>query len=147
MSDLRTLVILHDDHHTLAVRRLSMKVCQLFLGQAQLKAASVDSLQRAVPDISDDDIAAMQDCPFRGFDSEILKEPNVYRTYEAITHYGEAIKMLINEVTTARLLVLAFVFLPGASLKQIPPCYHIPGMRRRDHERYRLLPRRWHHGG
>ena len=85
-----------------------MKVCQLFLGQAQLKAASVDSLQRAVPDISDDDIAAMQDCPFRGFDSEILKEPNVYRTYEAITHYGEAIKMLINEVTTARLFSFSF---------------------------------------
>lgn len=39
----------------------------------------------------------MQLPPMRGFDSEILKEPNVYRTYEAITHYGEAIKMLINE--------------------------------------------------
>ena len=33
----------------------------------------------------------------RAFDDEILKEPNVYRTYEAITHYGEAIKSLINE--------------------------------------------------
>ena len=43
------------------------------------------------------DIEAMQRCPMRGFDSEILKEPNVYRTYEAITHYGEAIKCLINE--------------------------------------------------
>ena len=50
-----------------------------------------------MPDITDDDIAVMQLCPFRGFDSEILKEPNVYRTYEAITHYGQAIKMLINE--------------------------------------------------
>ena len=39
----------------------------------------------------------MQLPPMRSFDSEILKEPNVYRTYEAITHYGEAIKMLINE--------------------------------------------------
>ena len=73
-------------------------VCQLFLGQAQLKAgATADALQKAVPGISDEDIAAMQECPFRGFDSEILKEPNVYRTYEALTHYGEAIKMLINE--------------------------------------------------
>ena len=40
---------------------------------------------------------AMQGAPMRGFNDEILKEPNVYRTYEAITHYGEAIKMLINE--------------------------------------------------
>ena len=33
----------------------------------------------------------------RSFNEEILKEPNVYRTYEAITHYGLAIKELINE--------------------------------------------------
>ena len=26
-----------------------------------------------------------------------MQEPNVYRTYEAVTHYGEAIKLLINE--------------------------------------------------
>ena len=39
----------------------------------------------------------MQGAPMRGFNDEILKEPNVYRTYEAITHYGLAIKELINE--------------------------------------------------
>ena len=33
----------------------------------------------------------------RSFDMDILKEPNVYRTYEAITHNGEAIKAIINE--------------------------------------------------
>ena len=33
----------------------------------------------------------MQAPPMRGFDEEILKEPNVYRTYEALTHYGQAI--------------------------------------------------------
>mmetsp|Transcript_35976 Transcript_35976/g.88526 ORF Transcript_35976/g.88526 Transcript_35976/m.88526 type:complete len:228 (+) Transcript_35976:22-705(+) len=70
---------------------------QLFLGQAQLKPARADALKKAVPGISDADLKAMQRAPMRGFDSEILKEPNVYRTYEAITHYGEAIKMLINE--------------------------------------------------
>ena len=31
------------------------------------------------------------------FDSEILKEPNVYRTYEVITHYDEAMKLIIHE--------------------------------------------------
>jgi cyanate lyase len=71
--------------------------CQLFLGQAQLKPDTAEKLKDIVPQISDQDLAAMQLPPMRGFDAEILKEPNVYRTYEAITHYGEAIKMLINE--------------------------------------------------
>ena len=71
--------------------------CQLFLGQAQLKKDTAEKLKGIVPQINDHDLAAMQMPPMRGFDSEILKEPNVYRTYEAITHYGEAIKMLINE--------------------------------------------------
>jgi cyanate lyase len=39
----------------------------------------------------------VNDFPMRSFDGEILKEPNVYRTYEAITHYGGAIKAIINE--------------------------------------------------
>merc|ERR1712217_574229 len=44
-----------------------------------------------------EDLDLMQKAPMRGFNEEILKEPNVYRTYEAVTHYGEAIKALINE--------------------------------------------------
>ena len=71
--------------------------CQLFLGQAQLKAPTALKLKAALPSLSDDDLLAMQGCPMRGFDDQILKEPNVYRTYEAITHYGLAIKTLINE--------------------------------------------------
>ena len=71
--------------------------CQLFLGQAQLKPATAAKLQAALPELAEADIAAMQGAPMRGFDDEILKEPNVYRTYEAITHYGLAIKTLINE--------------------------------------------------
>merc|ERR1719343_136243 len=70
---------------------------QLFYNQAQLKPATRTKLQKAVPAISDGDLDLMQKAPMRGFDEEILKEPNVYRTYEAITHYGQAIKMLINE--------------------------------------------------
>jgi cyanate lyase len=71
--------------------------CQLFLGQAQLKPETAEKLKHIIPSISDEDLNAMMLPPMRGFNSEILKEPNVYRTYEAITHYGEAIKMLINE--------------------------------------------------
>ena len=39
----------------------------------------------------------MEVTPFRGWDPEILKEPHVYRTYEAVTHYGNTLKLLINE--------------------------------------------------
>ena len=71
---------------------------QLFLGQAQLKPTTAPKLKAALPTINDDDLAAMvAHFPMRGFDEKILQEPNVYRTYEAITHYGEAIKRLINE--------------------------------------------------
>ena len=48
--------------------------------------------------MSDEDLQVMQDTfPMRSFDDEIKKEPNVYRTIEAVTHYGAAIKACINE--------------------------------------------------
>ena len=71
--------------------------CQLFLGQAQLKPGTKEKLKEVLPGITENDLDAMEGAPFRGFNDEILKEPNVYRTYEAITHYGLAIKTLINE--------------------------------------------------
>ena len=71
--------------------------CQLLLGQAQLKPESRAKFSAAVPGISAEDLDTLEVAPMRGFDDEILKEPNVYRTYEAITHYGNAIKLLVNE--------------------------------------------------
>ena len=71
---------------------------QLILGQAKLTSDTAVKLQEAIPAITEGDLEDMQSSfPMRGFDDEILKEPNVYRTYEAITHYGEAIKSIINE--------------------------------------------------
>jgi len=71
---------------------------QLLLGQAKLTPGTASKLASALPSISSVDLQDMQyTMPMRTFDSEILKEPNVYRTYEAVTHYGEAIKLLINE--------------------------------------------------
>lgn len=70
----------------------------LLLGQAKLTPGTALKLKNALPDISDADLESMQnDFPMRSFDEDILKEPNVYRTYEAITHNGEAIKAIINE--------------------------------------------------
>lgn len=71
---------------------------QLLLGQAKLTEETAAKLKEALPSASDEDVKAMQAaCPMRTFDENILKEPNVYRTYEAIAHYGEAIKSIINE--------------------------------------------------
>ncbi|KAJ1461540.1 cyanate lyase C-terminal domain-containing protein [Pelagophyceae sp. CCMP2097] len=50
-----------------------------------------------LPTLSPEVFEKMMIPPMRGWDQEILKEPNVYRTYEALTHYGMAIKLLINE--------------------------------------------------
>uniref|UniRef100_A0A7S1QDZ1 Cyanate lyase C-terminal domain-containing protein n=1 Tax=Alexandrium catenella TaxID=2925 RepID=A0A7S1QDZ1_ALECA len=62
-----------------------------------MKPATAENLAAAVPGISAEDLKAMQRPPMRSFDPAILQEPNVYRTYEAVTHYGEAIKALVNE--------------------------------------------------
>mmetsp|Transcript_19216 Transcript_19216/g.24868 ORF Transcript_19216/g.24868 Transcript_19216/m.24868 type:complete len:207 (+) Transcript_19216:2-622(+) len=71
---------------------------QLLLGQAKLTEETAVKLQEALPDASKDDIQEIvSSFPMRSFDENIMKEPNVYRTYEAITHYGEAIKSIINE--------------------------------------------------
>ena len=71
---------------------------QLLLGQAQLTAETAPKLRQALPALTDDDLTEMQATfPMRSFDDAILKEPHVYRTYEAVTHYGEAIKRIINE--------------------------------------------------
>ena len=71
---------------------------QLLLGQAKLTAETATKLRQALPTVEREDLAAMQNTfPMRSFDDAILKEPHVYRTYEAVTHYGKAIKSIINE--------------------------------------------------
>ena len=71
---------------------------QLLLGQAKLTPESAPKLKEALPDLREEDLVCMQETfPMRSFDDDILKEPNIYRTYEAITHYGKAIKSIINE--------------------------------------------------
>ena len=73
-------------------------IAQLLMGQARLTSHTALKLKEALPEISEDDLEAMQkDFPMRTFHEEILKEPNVYRTYEALMHNGEAIKAIINE--------------------------------------------------
>jgi cyanate lyase len=71
---------------------------QLLLGQAKLTPSCAAKLKQALPELNEEDLVCMQEkFPMRSFDDDILKEPNVYRTYEAVTHYGQAIKNIINE--------------------------------------------------
>ena len=71
---------------------------QLLLGQAKLTPTTAAKLQEAMPSISTEDIEDMKNSfPMRAFDDDLLKEPNTYRLYEAITHYAEAIKSIVNE--------------------------------------------------
>ncbi|CAE8696245.1 unnamed protein product [Polarella glacialis] len=69
----------------------------LFYHQAPLKSDKVAKLSQLVPGISKEDLAAMQSVPMRGFDPAILQDPGVYRFYEAVTQYGEAMKAIVNE--------------------------------------------------
>ena len=67
------------------------------MNQAQLKPETAKLLKTVVPGISEDDLAAMQRPPFRSFDPTIMQEPLIYRLVEAMQHYGEGIKAIVNE--------------------------------------------------
>ena len=70
---------------------------QLFHNQAQLKPETASKLQKAVPQISKEDLELMQLAPMRSYEESIIQEPHIYRMNEAVMHYGESIKALINE--------------------------------------------------
>ncbi|KAL4423450.1 hypothetical protein ABPG77_005402 [Micractinium sp. CCAP 211/92] len=72
---------------------------QLFFNQAQLKPESAGRLKAAVPEISDEALAVMQQPPNRCWDPDLHQEPHVYRMLEAsaVSHYGEALKAIVNE--------------------------------------------------
>ena len=70
---------------------------QLFYNQAQLKPNTAKKLKEIVPGINDEDINEMEKAPFRSFREDILQEPHVYRMNEAVLHYGESLKALVNE--------------------------------------------------
>ncbi|KAG6556732.1 hypothetical protein Mapa_001675 [Marchantia paleacea] len=72
-------------------------VAQLFHRQAQLKKSAVEPLRKVVPQLTDKMLEEMQEIPRRSFDPTITQDPTVYRLYEAVMHYGESIKDIINE--------------------------------------------------
>ncbi|XP_043691840.1 cyanate hydratase-like isoform X2 [Telopea speciosissima] len=72
-------------------------VGQLLRRQAQLKPSTVPKLRASLPDLTDDLIQEMMAPPMRSYDPEIIREPSIYRFNEAVMHFGESIKDIINE--------------------------------------------------
>ncbi|XP_030973485.1 cyanate hydratase [Quercus lobata] len=72
-------------------------VAQLLKRQAQLKPDTAPKLRAALPDLPEDLIQEMMKPPMRSYDPNLIQEPTVYRLNEAIMHFGESIKEIINE--------------------------------------------------
>ncbi|KAL2456682.1 Cyanate hydratase [Abeliophyllum distichum] len=72
-------------------------VAQLLRRQAQLKPETPSSLRAALPDLSEELLHEMMQPPMRSYDPNIIQDPTVYRLHEAVMHFGESIKDIINE--------------------------------------------------
>ncbi|KAF3328079.1 cyanate hydratase [Carex littledalei] len=72
-------------------------VAQLLRRQAQLKPDTAPKLRKAIPALSDELVELMMAPPFRSFHPDIIQEPAIYRLNEAVMHFGESIKEIINE--------------------------------------------------
>ncbi|KAK2643726.1 hypothetical protein Ddye_018921 [Dipteronia dyeriana] len=72
-------------------------VAQLLRRQAQLKPDTAVKLRAALPELSDHLIYEMMAPPMRSYDPNLLQEPTIYRLNEAVMHFGESIKEIINE--------------------------------------------------
>lgn len=72
-------------------------VAQLLRRQAQLSRRSALALQAAIPGLNSGLVEEMMIPPLRSYDSDIAKDPCIYRLNEAVMHFGESIKDVINE--------------------------------------------------
>ncbi|XP_027118865.1 cyanate hydratase isoform X1 [Coffea arabica] len=72
-------------------------VAQLFKRQAQLKPDTVPKLRASLPELPEELIQEMMRPPLRSYDPNLIQDPTVYRLNEAVMHFGESIKEIINE--------------------------------------------------
>ncbi|XP_020963160.1 cyanate hydratase-like isoform X1 [Arachis ipaensis] len=72
-------------------------VAQLLKRQAQLKPQTAPKLRAALPELTDDLLEEMMRHPLRSYDPHLIQDPTVYRLNEAVMHFGESIKEIINE--------------------------------------------------
>lgn len=72
-------------------------VAQLLRRQAQLKPETAPKLREALPQLPENLVQEMMKPPMRSYDPNLLQEPTIYRLNEAVMHFGESIKEIINE--------------------------------------------------
>ncbi|XP_047964635.1 cyanate hydratase [Salvia hispanica] len=72
-------------------------VAQLLRRQAQLKPSTAPLLRAALPALTDDLLLEMFQPPLRSYDPNLIQDPTIYRLNEAVMHFGESIKEIINE--------------------------------------------------
>ncbi|CAL8990077.1 PREDICTED: cyanase [Prunus dulcis] len=72
-------------------------VAQLLRRQAQLKPETAPKLQAALPGLPQELIKEMMIPPLRSYDPNLIQDPTIYRLNEAVMHFGESIKEIINE--------------------------------------------------
>ncbi|XVF38507.1 hypothetical protein REPUB_Repub20aG0107900 [Reevesia pubescens] len=72
-------------------------VAQLLKRQAQLKPETAPKLRSSLPDLPEELLHEMMKPPLRSYDPNLIQEPTVYRLNEAVMHFGESIKDIINE--------------------------------------------------
>ncbi|KAL3648754.1 hypothetical protein CASFOL_005157 [Castilleja foliolosa] len=72
-------------------------VAQLLRRQAQLKPSTAPKLRASLPGLTDVLIHEMMQPPLRSYDPNIIQDPTIYRLNEAVMHFGESIKEIINE--------------------------------------------------
>ncbi|KAM7258643.1 hypothetical protein ACFE04_014384 [Oxalis oulophora] len=72
-------------------------VAQLLRRQAQLKPETAPKLRESLPGLTDDLLEEMMKAPFRSYDPNLIQEPTIYRLNEAVMHFGESVKEIINE--------------------------------------------------
>ncbi|KAK8684643.1 hypothetical protein V6N13_040659 [Hibiscus sabdariffa] len=72
-------------------------VAQLLKRQAQLKPEAAPKLRAALPDLPEELLHEMMKPPSRSYDPNLIQEPTVYRLNEAVMHFGEGIKEIVNE--------------------------------------------------
>lgn len=72
-------------------------VAQLLRRQAQLKSDTARILRAALPELTEELMSEMMKPPFRSYDPNLIQEPAIYRLNEAVMHFGESIKEIINE--------------------------------------------------
>ncbi|KAF9606901.1 hypothetical protein IFM89_029502 [Coptis chinensis] len=72
-------------------------VAQLLRRQTILMPETAKKLKAALPQFSDELIDEMMKAPLRSYDPLLIQEPAIYRLNEAIMHFGESIKDIINE--------------------------------------------------